>query len=446
MLMDLFGAFTHIFEKSYSEYFKYPYEGDILSSIEALKNKKKPDIEPINQYNYSYIHDIKDYCVDNNYHTLRLIFLVKSACENFHRRKAIRNSWGYKKRFFDVPTRTVFLLGKHNNDDELKMKIDEESKTYKDIMQVDFIDSYYNNTIKTMIGFRWAVTYCLNAKYYMFVDDDIYVSVKNVLRFIRNPASYPDYLKEPSRIGSLKREIRKSDMPNFTELPINNTNNIIINNQEYDNLNTSHRINNISNNNQLIRFKDKSVWRFYNNTKMSINANANIELGEIKNEKEESNSNEVIDEINSRVDNTLIRNSRQIFDFELPDDVRLFAGYVFISSPHRHKTSKWYVTLNEYAYDMWPPYVTAGAYILSKEALVDMYYTSFYTKHFRFDDIFLGLVAKKADIEPFHCDEFHFYKKDYTKVNYKYVITSHGYGDPDELLNVWNEQKSLGNA
>ncbi|KAK0182889.1 hypothetical protein PV327_000976 [Microctonus hyperodae] len=362
MLMDLFGAFTHIFEKSYNEYFKYPYEGDIFSSIEALKNKKKPDIEPINQYNYSYIHDIKEYCVDNNYHTLRLIFLVKSACENFHRRKAIRNSWGYKKRFFDVPTRTIFLLGKHDNDNELQLKIDEESKTYKDIMQVDFIDSYYNNTIKTMIGFRWAVNYCLNAKYYMFVDDDIYVSVKNVLRFIRNPASYPDYLKEPSRIGSLKREIRKSDMPNFTE-------------------------------------------------KMSINASANIELGEIKNEKKDLNSNEAIDEMNSRVDNILIRNSRQIFDFELPDDVRLFAGYVFISSPHRHKTSK-----------------------------------CFYTKHFRFDDIFLGLVAKKADIEPFHCDEFHFYKKDYTKVNYKYVITSHGYGDPSELLNVWNEQKSLGNA
>ena len=75
-----------------------------------------------------------------------------------------------------------------------------------------------------------------------------------------------------------------------------------------------------------------------------------------------------------------------------------------------------------------------------------MYYTSLYTKHFRFDDIFLGLVAKKADIEPFHCEEFHFYKKDYTKFNYKYLISSHGYGNPAELLNVWNEQKALGNA
>jgi hypothetical protein len=137
---------------------------------------------------------------------------------------------------------------------------------------------------------------------------------------------------------------------------------------------------------------------------------------------------------------------RQIFDFELPDDVRLFAGFVFNSSPHRHKSSKWYVSLKEYPYHMWPPYITAGVYILSKQALMDMYYASMYTKYFRFDDIFLGIVAKKADIEPFHCEEFHFYKKDYTKYNYKYVISSHGYSNPDELLMVWNEQKAMGNA
>lgn len=146
------------------------------------------------------------------------------------------------------------------------------------------------------------------------------------------------------------------------------------------------------------------------------------------------------------VNDTIIRDKRESFDFELPSDVRLFAGFVIVSAPHRHKTSKWYVSLSEYPYHLWPPYVTAGAYMLSREALLDMYYASMYTKHFRFDDIFLGLTAKKADIEPFHCEEFHFYKKDYAKYNYKYVISSHGYGNPEEMLKVWNEQRSMGNA
>jgi hypothetical protein len=40
-----------------------------------------------------------------------------------------------------------------------------------------------------------------------------------------------------------------------------------------------------------------------------------------------------------------------------------------------------------------------------------MYYSSYYTRMFRFDDIWLGLIAQKADLDPFHCQEFHFYRQ-----------------------------------
>ena len=36
---------------------------------------------------------------------------------------------------------------------------------------------------------------------------------------------------------------------------------------------------------------------------------------------------------------------------------------------------------------------------------------------FRFDDIWLGLIARKANVEPFHCPEFHFYPKDKSRVS-----------------------------
>lgn len=84
---------------------------------------------------------------------------------------------------------------------------------------------------------------------------------------------------------------------------------------------------------------------------------------------------------------------------------------------------------------MWPPYITAGAYILSREALFKMYCVSLYTKHFRFDDIYLGIVALKAQIDPFHCEEFYFHKAIYTgPQSYRYVVASHGYDNPIELL------------
>ena len=81
------------------------------------------------------------------------------------------------------------------------------------------------------------------------------------------------------------------------------------------------------------------------------------------------------------MDPIYLRHLNQLVDFDLPDDVRLFTGFVFPHSrPHRHKSSKWFVGLDEYPFDFWPPYVTAGAYVLSREALVDMYFTSYYTK------------------------------------------------------------------
>jgi len=76
-----------------------------------------------------------------------------------------------------------------------------------------------------------------------------------------------------------------------------------------------------------------------------------------------------------------------------------------------------------------------------------MYFTSYYTKMFRFDDIWLGLIARKANVEPFHCPEFHFYPKDKSRVqHYKFVVASHGFSDPAGLLRFWQKQKEAGNA
>merc|ERR1719374_349281 len=116
------------------------------------------------------------------------------------------------------------------------------------------------------------------------------------------------------------------------------------------------------------------------------------------------------------------------------------------SRPLRHRSSKWFISLDEYPYNRYPPYVTAGAYVLSRVALMDMYYTSYFTKQFRFDDIWLGLVAKKAALEPLHSSEFYFHRRRYSVRDYKYVVASHGFSDPKELVRIWNQQKEAGNA
>lgn len=420
-LLDFFGVFAHLFEVPYDDNFAYPYEGDIQTSVNALRRNEKPEIEPINEYKYNFIMYNPQKCTEAGYNLFQVVYVVKSALEHFDRRAAIRNTWGYEKRFFDVPLRTIFLVGVHPGDDELQARLKIEAAKYKDIVQANFVDSYYNNTIKTILGFKWLVKYCSNSRFYMFSDDDIYISVKNVLKFIRNPSKYSSYFKESKKFLR-KREIAPSVSVNYRRY---------VNNFNY----TSAGVN-----------KVLAVRNFTIREQMEDNNERND--ARKKREERIDGNFPVRNQLRSIAFDASVSNksNRRLSNFQLPDDIKLFTGFVLISSPHRHKSSKWYVSLQEYPYHLWPPYVTAGAYILSKEALLDMYYTSFYTKHFRFDDIFLGLVAKKANIEPLHCEDFHFYKKGYTKYNYKYVITSHGYDDPNELLQVWNEQKALGNA
>lgn len=355
LLCDYFGVIKYFQQTSYDRDFTYPYSGEVGSLVDQLKAGDTPKTSPIYGHDYFLFHESNSRCLSpdqSHYEQLRLLYLVKSAAGNKQRRQAIRQTWGFETRFSDVPIRTVFLLGHVPHDVRLQASIEAEQREHGDIVQGNFVDTYFNNTIKTAMGLRWAVEHCPKSRFFMFVDDDYYVSTRNVLRFLRNPLNYPGYLQE-----------------------------------------------------DVISFDEEQA----------------------KKQR---------------------RHLSQLVDFDLPDDVRLFAGFVFDRSrPHRHKSSKWYVDLEEYPFDFWPPYVTAGAYVLSREALVDMYFTSYYTRMFRFDDIWLGLIAHKAGLEPFHCSEFHFYPQPYTSVhNYKYTVGSHGFSDPAELLRVWNQQKQAGNA
>lgn len=70
-------------------------------------------------------------------------------------------------------------------------------------------------------------------------------------------------------------------------------------------------------------------------------------------------------------------------------------------------SSRWHLTLEEYPYNYFPRYMPAAAIVMSKQVVDDFYYASFYTKHFRFDDVFLGIMAHKMNIIPFSCSYFH---------------------------------------
>ena len=55
--------------------------------------------------------------------------------------------------------------------------------------------------------------------------------------------------------------------------------------------------------------------------------------------------------------------------------------------------------------------------------------------------------SKFLVLEPFNSEKFYFERKPVAAaLDYRYVIASHGFGNPRELEAVWNNQKMAGNA
>lgn len=209
LVFYFFGVFSMMFEVHYEEIDQLIL-ADIPKYIKQLQLNQTPDLPPINYYEYKFVNIDENKCdLNEGEYSLTLVYIIKSAPDNFKRREGIRKSWGFEKRFSDVPIRRVFMLGLPSSTD-LQYKIDQESIENKDIVQANFVDAYYNNTIKTMMGIKWAVTKCHHSKFYFFSDDDMYVSTKNILRFVRNPLDYPHYLEVPYTSYSNQNKLKEN--------------------------------------------------------------------------------------------------------------------------------------------------------------------------------------------------------------------------------------------
>lgn len=202
LLLDYhYGIRILLQEKDYYTEFDFPLFGDINIRIVNFKPGEIPQNSPYENHNYKFSITNQETCHSSNEKiantiikkpNIDLVIFVKSAAPNFKRRRAIRNTWGGKNTLKDIRIKTLFTLGA-SEEIKIQNKIKEEDNKYRDLIQGDFTDAYFNNTIKTLMSFQWAYSFCDNAKFYFFVDDDYYVSTKNLLLFLRNPSRYEEY-------------------------------------------------------------------------------------------------------------------------------------------------------------------------------------------------------------------------------------------------------------
>lgn len=134
---------------------------------------------------------------------LTLTIVIKSRLDDFKRRHHIRNSWGWKERkLINVKLNVLFAIGSCAFiDASCEQAIQTEQDDHGDLIQGDFKDTYNNNTLKTIMIFKWFNDYCAKTSdYLLIVDDDFYVSIKNLIIHITQ-TSFEDK-KMPSELKS----------------------------------------------------------------------------------------------------------------------------------------------------------------------------------------------------------------------------------------------------
>lgn len=120
-----------------------------------------------------------------------LLIIVHSAVANAKARVAVRNTWANKQnlyfKYFKSLNKTIevaFILGKSKNK-TLNNLILEENSVHGDIIQEDFVDTYNNLTIKSMMMLKWVITKCRQATFIMKTDDDVYVNIPVLMRALK---------------------------------------------------------------------------------------------------------------------------------------------------------------------------------------------------------------------------------------------------------------------
>uniref|UniRef100_A0A9J7X6K7 Hexosyltransferase n=2 Tax=Cyprinus carpio TaxID=7962 RepID=A0A9J7X6K7_CYPCA len=133
-------------------------------------------------HNYHFILDEPDKCKQDPF----LVFMVPVAPHQLDARNAIRSTWGNESSVQGKAVLTLFLVGLTGGA-EAQQQLEEESRQHRDLLQSNFVDSYFNLTIKTMVIMDWLATRCPQAAYAMKVDSDMYINLENMMTLLLSP-------------------------------------------------------------------------------------------------------------------------------------------------------------------------------------------------------------------------------------------------------------------
>ena len=158
-----------------------------------------------------------------------MVIIVHSSAPFTDRRRAIRRTWGSvvnggewpHNRTIGLNLKLAFIFGLHK-DPAWNAHLRRENEELGDVIQGDFLDTYKNMTLKSLLGLKWVVNHCPSATYLLKSDDDMFINIpylietlhyRNMRRTIMGPLCLGSPVYRKGKWG-----IKKDDFP-FSRYP-----------------------------------------------------------------------------------------------------------------------------------------------------------------------------------------------------------------------------------
>ncbi|XP_059817602.1 N-acetyllactosaminide beta-1,3-N-acetylglucosaminyltransferase 3-like [Hypanus sabinus] len=116
-----------------------------------------------------------------------LLLVIKSHPFNHDRREMIRKTWGREREFKGVLIKRVFISGvssDQNGSRKLNQLLAMENREHRDILQWDFLDTFFNLTLKQYKSLQWVSEFCPSAKFIFNGDDDVFANTDNMVDYL----------------------------------------------------------------------------------------------------------------------------------------------------------------------------------------------------------------------------------------------------------------------
>lgn len=121
-------------------------------------------------------------------------------------------------------------------------------------------------------------------------------------------------------------------------------------------------------------------------------------------------------------------------------DTKMIGHQLLLRMPFRDRSSKYYISIDEYPYDFWPPYLIGGTILTNMKVVKKMALGIPYVKIIHMEDAFIGILSKLLHIKVIHNSGFLPYFQSGLLLSNK--LSSPDYKSYHVLLENWIEMQT----